>query len=102
MTKLTHGVSRNASVRRSQRMRASGTRSPRGRKKTASGPRTATSVSAMPEVGDEHVLEHVHGLQVLLADGVDRADEREDGDRHAGAEDDGSAPRRQLGATPPP
>ena len=38
------------------------------------------------EVGDEHVLEHVHGLQVLLADAVDRADEREDGDRDAGEE----------------
>ena len=42
------GVSRNASVRRTQRVCASGTSSPRGRKKTASGPRTATSVSATP------------------------------------------------------
>ena len=52
------------------------------------------------EIGDEHVLEHVHRLQVLLADRVDRADEREDGDRHTGAEEDGAAPRRQIGATP--
>ena len=38
----------HASARRSQRTRASGTSRSRGRKKTASGPRTATSVSATP------------------------------------------------------
>ncbi len=54
------------------------------------------------EIGDEHVLEHVHRLEVLLADRVDRADEREDGDHHAGAEEDGAAPRRQIGAAPSP
>ena len=54
------------------------------------------------EVGDEDVLEHVHRLEVLLADRVDRADERQHRDRDTCAEEDGPVPRRQIGPATPP
>ncbi len=35
------------------------------------------------EIRDQHVLEHVHGLQVGLPDVIDGRDDREHGDEHA-------------------
>ena len=54
------------------------------------------------EVGDQDVLEHVHALQVPLADRVDRRDDREHRHDHAGRRRAGSAStvrgRRGAGA----
>ena len=57
------------------------------------------------EVGDQHVLEHVRRLQVLLGDRVERRDDPEHDERDAREEQRPARPRRQLGppaAQPPP
>ena len=52
------------------------------------------------EIGDQHVLEHVRGLEVLLGDRVERRHDADDDDGDAGEEQRPARPRRELG--PPP
>ena len=50
------------------------------------------------EVGDQHVLEHVGRLEVLLGDRVERREEAHEQDGDPGEEERDSRPRRELGA----
>ena len=54
-----------------------------------------------PEVGDQHVLEHVGRLEVLLGDRVERRDEAHDDDGDAGEKQRKARRGRQLRASSP-
>src|SRR3954447_22940465 len=53
------------------------------------------------KVSDDHVLEHVHGEQVLLADVVERRDQRQRPERHGEREERNTVPARMVLATAP-
>ena len=51
-----------------------------------------------PEIGDQHVLEHVGGLELLLGDRVERRHDADQDDRHACQEERDPGPGRQVRA----